>query len=45
MRTLNGVTYFGGFDVVVEIIPKSLDVRDALLPPLGGEMAWEEDFR
>lgn len=30
--------------MVMEVVPECLDVRDALLPPLGGEMAWEKDF-
>lgn len=30
--------------MVMEVVPECLDVRDALLSPLGGEMAWEEDF-
>ena len=31
--------YFRSFNMIVEIVPEGLDVRDALLPPLGGKVA------
>lgn len=34
---------FAGFDVVVEVVAESLDVRDDFFAAGGGEVAGEED--
>jgi hypothetical protein len=35
---------FGGLDVVVEIVPESLNVRNDLFPPLICQMSREQDY-
>jgi len=36
---------FGGLDVVVEVVPECLDMRDHLGSSLEGEMAGEKDWQ